>query len=208
MFLSCRTLWRRGNSDCPHFPLRKLREGTSTSGSKSVQSSLIPGECLEVVKQEITFVHEPKRIRSAAVQIFCRRLKEPAVLFALATLLLLVPIGMFTSYTWLLAVPPAAFVVIFLVAIQYVLTSPRNFCGVEVKMSIRDDGIHFSGSDRSGIVGWAGFKEIYLLNKMWAIFVNNSDAVTYIPTDQLEPETLEFMLTRLRENHVKMHGDC
>jgi hypothetical protein len=39
------------------------------------------------------------------------------------------------------------------------------------------------------------------------VFVKNSDSVTYIPTDQLDHETLEFMLAKLRENHVEIHGD-
>lgn len=158
-----------------------------------------------MVIQEIRFVHQPSQIRSAAMHLAYRRLKEPKVVLVLFGLLVLLLTGLVNSHPWLIALPVAAYAAMLLFFIQYVITSPRNFCGVEIHMSVQEDGVYFSGSNRSGMVGWAGFKEIYPLKAMWAVFVKNSDAVTFIPTGQLNQETLEYMLARLRENHVKIH---
>ncbi len=73
-------------------------------------------------------------------------------------------------------------------------------------MTVRDDGILFASAHRSGMVGWAGFKEIYLLKDGCAAFFKRSDSVTYFPTEQLSRETIEYMLAKLRENGVRIYG--
>lgn len=167
----------------------------------------LPNTASSIMNQEIRFVHEPSQIRSAAIGWVSKRLKEPKVYLVLVVLFVLLLVGLFSSHTWLIVLPGAVYVAMLLMFIQYVVTSPRVFCGVEIQMSVQEDGIYFSGSNRSGMVGWAGFKEIYPLKKMWAVFVKNSDAVTYIPTEQLNQETLEHMLAKLRENNVRIHGE-
>ena len=159
-----------------------------------------------MVIQEISFMHRPGQIRSAALHLVGRRIGEPKGVLFLVLLLILLIVGLAELNTWLIALPIAAFVAVLLHIIHYVVTSPRNFCGVEVQLAVREDEVYFSGSNRSGTVGWAGFREVYVFKKMWALFVKNSDAVTFIPTEELRQEALDFMFSKFRSNGVIVHG--
>jgi hypothetical protein len=57
------------------------------------------------------------------------------------------------------------------------------------------------------MVGWAGFRKVYCLKMMWAVLFKKSESVTFFPVDQLNAETVELMLAKLRENGVKIVGD-
>ncbi len=141
------------------------------------------------------------------MQLTAMRMREPKGVILLGSLLLFIPIGLLTSHTWLLIVPGAAFVILLFGLILRIANSPKNSQGVEMRLSVQDDGLHYSGANRSGMVRWAGFREVYLLRDMWAAFFKQSDAVSFFPTDQLDRETLDFMLAKLRENHVKVRGE-
>jgi hypothetical protein len=161
-----------------------------------------------MVKQEIHFVHEADRIRSATMQLMAKRAKDSRIVIAMFILLLCFIFGLLSSRLWMIGFSIAIVIGVLLYSIKHVLTSPRNFVGVEICMSVIDDGLHFSSPLRSGAVYWAGFREIYLLNNMWAMFFKNSDAVTFIPVDQLRMDTVEFILARLREHQVKINGNA
>jgi hypothetical protein len=135
------------------------------------------------------------------------RMSEPRSCIVVAVLLLCFVVGLWTSRPWMMVFSVAVGFAILLFVAKYILTSPRNFCGIDIRLSVREDGLHFSSPNRSGTVGWAGFREIYILKEMWALFFKNSESVTMIPTDQLSSDTLNFMVARLRENQVKIHGD-
>lgn len=159
-----------------------------------------------MVIQAIQFEHDPARVRRASFQLATSRLKEPLALLMIAALVLALAIGMVTSHVWLIVVPVAVCIGLVLHALRYILTSPRNFCGIAVGLSIQEDGMHFTSLHRSGFVGWGGFKRIYQLEDMWALFLHRSETVTFIPVDQFDRETIEFILAKLQENHVRING--
>lgn len=157
-----------------------------------------------MVKQEVTFIHDPARIRSAARRLVQRRFMEPKVIVPFALLLALLLYGVIDSTWSFVAIPVAAFTVYLLVSVQYVTSSPRYFCGVEMQLAVREDGVTLSGANRSSVIEWAGIRGVYQFGGMWALFVQNSDAVTYLPAYLLRQETRDFMLAKLRESEVRV----
>jgi hypothetical protein len=161
----------------------------------------------DMVSQDIRFVHQPSQIRWAALRLAGYRLRKPRIVLVLVALLLLLIVGVLTSNPWLVGLPIGVFVSMPLVLIFYIVTSPRHFRGVEVQISVREDGVAFAGANRSSVVSWAGFKDVYCLKTMWAVMLTSSESVTFLPVDQLNSETLAYMLAKLRENGVKIYGD-
>lgn len=159
-----------------------------------------------MVKQEIQFEHDPARVRWASLQLALSRLKEPRGLLLVAALIVTFVVGLLTSNAVLMGVTLGGFVVGLAFVLRYALTSPRSFCGVKIGLSIQDDGMHFTSPQRSGFVGWAGFRRIYQLKDMWALFLHRSESVTLIPVDQLDHDTLEFIRGKLQENNVRISG--